>query len=128
MGALHLVQSGWFHLAGLLRVILYVLVHTCTLLAVPSWRGWSHDLTEGRPSAAPGNCLQERERERDRGRGREKRECQAELKMREGCWGVGEKLGMGGLCGGVAETREATVKKRIGVEEKYKRVIQSSSS
>lgn len=123
MGALHLDQSGWFHLPGLLRVILYVLVHTCTLLAVPSWRGWSHDLTEGRPSAAPGNCLQERERE--------KRECQAELKMREGCWGVGEKLGTGGLCGGVAETREGTVKKRLGgggVEEKYKWVIQSSSS
>lgn len=64
---LHL--SGGLHLPMLLCVL-------CTLLAVPSWRGWSHDLTEGRPSAAPGNCLQEKERKM------EKRECRAELKMR----------------------------------------------
>lgn len=49
-----------------------------------------------------------RERERRERERREERECQAELKMREGCWGVGacvvgEKLGVGGVCGWVLE-------------------------
>lgn len=50
----------------------------------------------------------------------ERRECQAELKMREGCWGVGacvvrERLGMGGgevVVVGARKMRKGTVSKR----------------
>lgn len=102
---LYLHLSGWFHLPVFACVCVCVCMcvcfsrhipvyvcpcscvsmraHMCTLLAVPSWRSWSHDPNEGRPSAAPVNCLQESERERER------RECQAELKMRKGVLGSG---------------------------------------
>lgn len=104
----------------------------CTLLAVPSWRSWSHDPNEGRPSAAPVNCLQESERERER------RECQAELKMRKGVLGSGscgrETRGRRWVVvvvrewGGTGEMREGTVRKRSEEGLRKEGVIRSCSS
>lgn len=101
--AIPTMVSAGFNLPMFLCLIPFVLVclhRSARCLAVPSWHGWSHDLTKGRPSTPPGSCLQEREGERER------EKSQAKLKMREGCWGLGEK-NQGGICvcvcGGVLE-------------------------
>lgn len=94
--AIPTMVSAGFNLAIFLCLIPFVLVslhRSARCLAVPSWHGWSHDLTKGRPSTPPGSCLQEREREKS----------QAKLKMREGCWGLGEKKSGWDVCVGVLE-------------------------
>lgn len=86
--------SAGFNLPMFLCLIPFVLVclhRSARCLAVPSWHGWSHDLTKGRPSTPPGSCLQEREREREES---------GEVEDEGGLLGTGRRKIRVGVCGG----------------------------